>query len=236
VSKFYGRHPSLADAEEGDLWIGENNEMHIARQANPGPLVWVPVRATHGPTPLQAATDRMIENLAAVERGAWPMRIMLGVDAPVARVEWKDPAPLNQASLAAYQRHLDSWTRDLAACTKTPYDSTHHQEATMTIDKKDYVTTAVRTPAGSLAQRHIGSLVTITLPSGAEITDVLRAVSANNAEVKVDLANIGAGAHYDVTANRLSTETPHSLDPKSTILVRRPKPPVSTKKKGSTRR
>lgn len=86
---------------------------------------------------------------------------------------------------------------------------------TAMIEKKNFVTPPVKTPAGSLAHRHLGSLVTITLPSGAEITDILVGVASGKLA-----GQVGIGVQ-NVTHN--SFDYDFLLDPKSVVLVRRPR-------------
>lgn len=181
-------------------------------------------------------------DLSPGETSPFLQRYMVGVDAPL-QIQWKNPAPLTHANVANYHRQLDVWMRELADCTETPYDN---KKETLMIDKKDYVAQAVKTPVASLAQRHIGSLVTITLPSGAEITDVLIGVSSGRLrqrtlvgehpgqDVEVKLANVGGAPTSSQILGDLRAVA-HILGPKSVVLVRRPKPETAAKKKSPRR-
>ena len=105
------------------------------------------------------------------------------------------------------------------------------------IDQSQFVakTNAQKVKADSLAAKHLGSLVTITLPSGAEITDVLDGVhvgrleQAANVMVVVVLANVGHGFSARNLQDYCYGE--HRLNPGSVVLVRRPRAPRKAAKR-----
>ncbi len=101
-------------------------------------------------------------------------------------------------------------------CVPVPVTRFAQPKDIQMIDKKQFVAQPVRTPAGGLAQRHLGSLVTITTPEGAEITDTLFRISSTRGinEVRVELQNVEQSSHHPEW----------DLDPKSIVLVRRPRP------------
>lgn len=150
----------------------------------------------------------------ALEQYAMPQRYMLGVE-PSALRRWENGI--------------------IEKLNLTPYPQ--QKESTM-IEKKNFVTPPTKTPAASLSQRHVGSLVTITLPSGSEITDILTGVMSgvpsrlrnqphSEGQVVVFLQNVGVGYDPEYLRDR-NGEFP--LDPKSVVLVRRPKTVKAAKK------
>lgn len=139
---------------------------------------------------------------------------------------WSPPpsTAFYKADLKPHLEHLDSLRFHLAAWTKT-----QPKETDMNIEKKNFTTPPIKTPAGSLAQRHLGSLVTITLASGAEITDVLVGVRSgvpsgliqgDQGNVTLYLQNVGIGYDHNYLVDRNGA---FPLEPKSIVLVRRPK-------------
>lgn len=147
------------------------------------------------------------------------------------------PEPLTKAARQAYidtvetLRSLDRYSFPQFYMTGIPQP----KETTM-IDRKNFVLSPVRVAAGSLAQKHLGSLVTVMLPSGAEITDILTGVRSgrparqgdpDTSKVVVTLANVGVG--YDASRYE-DVHGEHFLDPKAVVLVRRPRPAAVAKK------
>ena len=106
--------------------------------------------------------------------------------------------------------------------------TTRPKENIMTVDRKNFVLKATPVKAEALAHKHLGHLVTITLPSGAEVTDILVGVSVGGRYgtdaqfVIVGLQNIRSGFEYD--------PPDFQLDPKSVVQVRRLRPVPAAKK------
>lgn len=167
------------------------------------------------PMTLAGRADAMAKFDRAIELGlitGLPQRYIAGID----------PAELrgHRPSLVIYDevQHFQRETVSRWFNTK---------EAPMTqIDQTQFVarTNAQKVKAEALAAKHLGSLVTITLPSGAEITDILDGVhvgrleNAANGMVVVVLANVGHG--FDVRTLR-DCYGEHRLDPSSVVHVRR---------------
>lgn len=151
-------------------------------------------------------------------------RVVLGFDGSrsddALTVAWRDPRPL---TLELKSETINSETLRLLTGGRITITKEIHMT---TIDRKNFVGAAVNVPAASLAHRHLGSLVTITLPSGAEVTDVLSAVAVGSVQhggvstIKVYLQN--------VQPDHLNGG--FQLDPKGVVKVRRPKPAPAAKK------
>lgn len=166
---------------------------------------------------LQRTINQRVSERLALEGGAWPMRYALGAPAPMTLENRADAV---EQMLRHGIIHASAGTHQGINSTIPTITKKKKEVTTMTkIERKNYTTPPVKTPAGSLAARHLRSLVTITLDSGAEITDVLVALSSGHVgsshpdKVRVLLDNVNSD-HY---------EGGFYLDTKSVVLVRRPK-------------
>lgn len=125
---------------------------------------------------------------------------------------------------------------DIFTSNRFTLNRTIKEDPMPNIDQSQFVakTNAQKVKADSLAAKHLGSLVTITLPSGAEITDVLEGVhsgrlsEARTEQVVVVLANVGHGFNVRTLQDGYGE---HRLDPGSVVLVRRPRAPRKAAKR-----
>jgi hypothetical protein len=161
--------------------------------------------------PLTLQIDKMSEEMAAIMYGGFPRRIMLGVEQPASELHLDNPTARHEncrSTVIANALHGSVYIAPLDPRTTRP------KETTM-IDKSDFLATASKVRADNLAARDLGSLVTITTPNGVEITDILEAIRADLDADHVDLEL--------VYTSRSDYESFWEIDPKSVVLVRRPK-------------
>lgn len=154
--------------------------------------------------------DRIAREGAAARLAAnpFPIRVALGVDQDEFEIRLTHGRQGQYAHPVGHI-HLNH------PCVPVPVTRFAQPKESQMIDKKQFVAQPVRTSAANLGYRHLGSLVTITTPTGAEITDTLFRISATKGmdEVGVELQNIdqvGGGEWF--------------LEPKAIVLVRRPRP------------